>query len=190
MKTMALAFVLILVGPVTAIGQPQYFWETQHYYEWVAEPADWFTASADAQSRTLYGVNGHLATISYEGENAFVANAFETNSAYYAWIGASQALGSPEPNYGWGWVTGEAWAYLNWAPGEPNNYYIDQYGYEDGLAMVMVEDNEWPLGCWNDWSRAYHAPYIIEYDTPEPATLALLALGGLAVIGRRQQHNR
>lgn len=73
-------------------------------------------------------------------------------------------------------------------PRVPANYYYDgtlisTYGWDDDPVQLAGIDF---------WSPAESGPvYIDDVSlTPEPATLALLALGGLAVIRRRKQRVR
>jgi hypothetical protein len=93
---------------------------------------------------------------------------------------ATIRAGSPEPGGGWQWVTGEPWGFTNWNAGKPN----DLGGNEDCLTIYTkyAAANE-PPGTWNDVPGDYRYVFVIEYS-PEPATLLLLVLGGLAALRR------
>jgi hypothetical protein len=80
-------------------------------------------------------------------------------SAASLWIGGVQnhsAPGYSEPSGGWTWVTGEAWSFTDWAPGEPNNFCC---GGEDWLEL---QSNF----IWNDNynTNTNLAGYLVEYD--------------------------
>jgi hypothetical protein len=138
-----------------------------HYYQAVAVPGGitWYSAKAAAESST-YGVQGHLASITSAAENDFIASsfpsAFNPNGGLY-WVGGYQDLGASdywEPAGGWRWVTGEAWSYTNWSPGEPNDFS----GYQSENHLVL-----WGFygAFWNDLPGGNSQPgYVVEYDTP------------------------
>ncbi len=84
--------------------------------------------SWDAASDDAVKAGGHLVTITSAAEEAFVAALIGSvqnavNDAFGPWIGAYQPPGDggQEPDGGWGWVTGEPWAYTRWEDGEPND---------------------------------------------------------------------
>jgi len=92
-----------------------------YYYQISSGPIDFDTAKSVAESYTFQGVQGHLATIQDAQENDFLATTFGAR----AWLGAIQDVNSPtysEPSGGWTWITGEAFTFSNWAPGEPNDF--------------------------------------------------------------------
>jgi hypothetical protein len=94
---------------------------------------------------------GYLATVADGGENDFLRATFSGPSGTSPWIGGTDEVSEGS----WRWVTGEAWAYQNWAGGEPNNS-----GDEDFLHI-------YPSGQWNDCRDACGAlSYICERDTP------------------------
>jgi hypothetical protein len=137
-----------------------------HYYEAIAvsEGILWPAANASAESHTFNGVQGHLVTITSQQETDFIVANFPQavsgpGSNYY-WTGGFQQPGSPEPDGGWQWVTGESFVYTNWATGEPNNM-----GGEDYLLFWNPSGS----GKWNDGQGTIstQAGYIVEYEPPD-----------------------
>ena len=72
-------------------------------------------------------------------------------------MGALQSVGSPEPDGGWSWITGEPWDYTNWNAREPNN----ANGGEDKMQLNN-------FGKWNDVAEGGldRAGYIVEFEPP------------------------
>lgn len=82
--------------------------------------------------RKAISLGGHLATITSKEECDFIFRLVGHSKYWYQpkgwtitrlgpWIGGFQAEGAQEPNGGWHWVTGEPFAYTNWArKQEPN----------------------------------------------------------------------
>ncbi|MDQ6860316.1 MAG: hypothetical protein M3032_04065, partial [Verrucomicrobiota bacterium] len=109
------------------------------------------------------GFRGYLATVTSASENAFIQSQFGANfagsfSTSPTWFGAYQPAGSPEPAGGFGWLTGEAFAYTNWGPGEPNNNLVA--GNEN---VVEIRSD----GLWNDTSETRTGQgYVVEFDPP------------------------
>ncbi len=58
-----------------------------HYYELITSPLNYTEAHAAASRRTHNGLDGHLATITFQEEYTFVVAAFKNLS--FAWIGAT-----------------------------------------------------------------------------------------------------
>jgi len=143
-----------------------------HWYEAVHEPGgvDWHAAHAGAM-----GAGGHLATAASAGENAFCFGLVDAPQFWYAdgfnsnigpWLGGFQAPGSAEPAGGWGWVTGEAWGFTNWAAGEPSNS-----GNTENALHFFHNPAPARASTWNDLtdSLATVLGYLIEYEfTLEP----------------------
>lgn len=158
---------------------------TGHYYELVvSQNLSWTNSNAGAAARTFNGWNGHLATLTSQGENDFVITLIGVGPV---WIGGFQAPGSSEPAGGWGWTTGETWSYSNWGPGEPNNEG-GPFGNEDKLAFGSVT----PLySGWGDLpdngGYAVMRGFVVEYEpVPEPTIAISLAMGVALVVLRRK----
>lgn len=163
----------------TAIGN------NNHYYEFIAAPGmTWNDAKTAAEQRTLYGLQGYLATITSQEENDFVAKKTTGNG----WLGLADEGHDRE----WYWVTGpeagtkiaDQWArptksggyapvggtYNNWASGEPNNYPNNSDNGENCGHMYAGK------GDWNDykWNNSSIKGYIVEYGgMPNDPTINL-----------------
>jgi hypothetical protein len=186
------AGLLAILGGVQAAEAAPIRWSGNgHYYDAITgapNGINWYYASAAAQASTFMGVPGYLATLTSQEEDDFVASAFPTAAWEAYWLGGFQPTGSPEPDGGWQWVTGEAWAFTNWALGEPSNSdFGPTMPSEDGLQFYGLDPSR--DGKWNDLYRERDSVflghvngYVIEYPVPEPSQLCLLAAGGLALL--------
>ncbi len=166
-----------------AFGAPIYFGGTDHFYELVGQSGlNWGAADAAAQAKSHLGTNGYLATITSAAENTFITDNLLSAEPVLPgyWLGGLQPQGSAEPGGGWEWDTAETWSYTNWDPAEPNN---DNQG-EDRLEIWGAAAL---AGKWNDvfGGSTHLRGYIVEYPIPEPVTLGLLLLGGLAMLRSR-----
>ncbi|MBW8686961.1 Ig-like domain-containing protein [Chitinophaga rhizophila] len=151
-----------------------------HYYEYITTPMSWTAAKAAAEARTLYGLQGYLATITAQIENDFITSKLSSDG----WVGGTcnyqvvnDAVGSRVFNnqnsaYGaYYWVTGPEkgtpistglnnpvpvnGAYTKWNTGEPNNYQ----GTNE-LYMQLYSTNQ---GRWNDLPNTSNLGYVVEY---------------------------
>jgi hypothetical protein len=168
-----------------ALGAPALFGDNGHYYEYIPAAVTWDAANAAAQAQSFVGMAGHLATITSQAEQDFIVSVILPplpTGGSDPWLGGYQDLNDPayaEPAGAWKWITGEPWDYTSWIPTEPNNYN----GYEHHLHIR--DSGQYPdlYGLWNDRnSQAHELPYIVEYEVPEPTTLALLAMAAPAVV--------
>ena len=88
-------------------------------------------------------MGGYLVTVTSAAENNFLFNLWPSG-----WIGLTDEVSEGI----WRWVTGEAYSYTSWNPGEPNNA-----GNEDYIQFVGG-------GKWNDLPNNVSLPYVIEFD--------------------------
>ncbi len=150
----------------TALENGLFYTGTNHYYEFVSNPTiGWADSNISALNRTLYGLQGYLATINSSGENDFIA----TKLTGDGWIGASDSAVEGT----WRWVTGpeagtQFWTgasggsavggnYANWNDGEPNNV-------GGGVGEDYGEIYSSGGGQWNDLPNgAAPGGFVVEY---------------------------
>lgn len=165
------------------LAEFNYLESTQHYYEYVPALGITWTAARDAAAtRTFYGLQGYLATLTLPEE----ADLLGKQSSGAGWIGASDAAVEGV----WRWVTGpeagtQFWNggiagnttppfnYANWNNGEPNNSGDEDYAHINAPGTGFD-------GSWNDLSNTGAASgdyqpkgYLVEYggmpgDPPAP----------------------
>jgi hypothetical protein len=104
----------LVVGQISGLARP---WVGNgHYYEWVERPGTWEQAKAFAESQSLQGVAGHLATITSEAELRFVRENLPLKSG---WLGGSRTEAEEDLTKGWSWVTDEEWDLALWDSAQP-----------------------------------------------------------------------
>jgi hypothetical protein len=159
-----LAACLIAAVAATATADPVQWPANGHWYEAISPSPTltWEQASEAAQARTWMGMTGHLATITSQEEQDFIATLLGGDSYFVA---GYQDPTSSAPADNWHWQTAETWGYTNWSANEPNDYYGP--GAE---ACLEVYGN---TGKWNDVRCIEAKSYIVEYDglaSTEPTT--------------------
>jgi hypothetical protein len=128
-------------------------------YELVVVPGGIDFPGARQRARAM---GGHLATITSAAELATVWQVVDRPDAWLSrggnlhgpWLGGLQRR-ADRP---WRWITGEAWSFDNWAPGQPDNYL----GVEDRLHFFTAGPVRVPT--WNDAPGDFRAPgFVVEY---------------------------
>jgi len=152
--SLAAALIAGVIFSGSAWAAPKYNPDNGHFYDVINTPANWNDAKTDAESRTFFGLSGHLATITSQAEQDFLVQT--VNVPGRAIIGAYQTDKTAEPAGNWAWVTGETWSFTLWNGGEPNN----SGGGEDCAHL-------WPIAnrAWNDIPCTFvESNYVIEYE--------------------------
>lgn len=173
------AWIFCLLAAVTAFtcaqaGVVEY---GGHYYELVKTGGTWDEINALANARSYNGYSGHLATWNNEAEYSFI----KSNVGLDTWTIA--AVGAYNDNGTYSWVNGEGavnfsgWSTSPWSSGEPNSA---NYGTAMGGSGYSYR-----LGSYS--ATAGIGEFVVEYEAvPEPAGLALVAVGLVAVALRRR----
>lgn len=152
-----------------------------HYYEMVVDTSsshiNWEVANAGASSRSYLGLTGYLATLTSTAENSWVFANMLNGSDMSTWFGALRDSSVSD----WRWVTGEAWSYTNWYPGQPD--YVESPPYPD-FGLYYRGNSYWgdAADSWPDRPNSY----VVEYSAvviPEPMSAVLGVLGILPIIG-------
>ncbi|HTE32525.1 MAG TPA: lectin-like protein [Chryseolinea sp.] len=151
-----------------------------HFYKYVSGTYTWAVAKADAATKSFFGMQGYLTTITSSAENTFVMGL-----AGRGWLGASDEFSEINISTGtstfanqaasegkWYWVTGPergtlfsngstVVTYASWNSGEPNNS-----GSNENFA-----DNTASGGSWNDIINTNTISYLLEFGgvSTEPA---------------------
>ncbi|KAJ8402327.1 hypothetical protein AAFF_G00368160 [Aldrovandia affinis] len=110
---------------------------------------------ADAQFDCL-NQGGNLISITEPFEQGFIqAQVQQIPTGVSMWMGGHDSVAEG----GWEWSDGSPFRYINWAAGNPDDYYG-----EDCLSMLIN------TGFWNDDNCSYRRGYICKRrgNTPEP----------------------
>ncbi len=138
-----------------------------HYYEYLDQLVTWEEAHIIAESRSVQGNPGYLVTLTSQEENDFVYFSVLGGDAPAPygdpWIGGYQNSDHSDPALNWHWVTEEEFAWVNWTPGEPNDY-------DEQYAEMYLQFTPGGGGKWNDHHSLNPKPMIIEYSSDVVAT--------------------
>ncbi|MDD5674070.1 MAG: PEP-CTERM sorting domain-containing protein [Chitinivibrionales bacterium] len=191
----------VIVASACAIVKPelvaQSTWvdgSTTHYYD----VFEYFPAITGLDKQWITAetyVTGNypgwtLASITSQAEqnqiNALMNGANLTNpcGGEY-WIGAYQDANVPAPYLtGWHWVTGEAWDYTNWRKEERPGDLVEPSGDGRYIGTWSYLNDGW---VWNDEGNIDNIGGFISERivtaVPEPATLSLIGLSLLSLVG-------
>ncbi len=120
--------------PVSAGGN-------DHWYGLIQTILPWDTQRIFAESLSVEGVQGHLATIGSQAENQFILDNFLTNDLIQPDVPDEFYIGGQRLGGIWRWVTSEPFAYQNWNIGEPSG---------DGTGLAIWGATTGLQGLWND----------------------------------------
>jgi hypothetical protein len=135
-----------------SLSQSAFNTETGHYYEYVSTPLSWTSAKTAAAAKSLYGMQGYLATVTSQEENDFI----KAKLAADGWIGGTDAAAEGT----WLWATGpekdDVFSFTNWNDGEPNNS-------GSGEDYLQIYSSGTSSGRWNDLANTNILGYVVEY---------------------------
>lgn len=135
-----------------------------HVYMLYDEGWGWTWTQAKSYCSSL---GGHLATITSEEEQRIIEELLEEGSREYYWLGATDEMVEGD----WQWVTGEEFAYTNWADTQPDNYNTTEH--------YLVAYNDAAIrGLWNDVPERVGYGFICEIDGPEEFIITFDVNGG------------
>lgn len=168
-KTWLLSLTLLAAFALPGLAQAEAIqWEVNgHYYEYLEELVTWEEAHIIAENRTVNGNPGYLVTLSSADENDFVYHQILGGDAPAPWgdpwIGGYQNSDHSAPDLNWHWVTTEEFDWVNWAPGEPNDF-------DELYGEMYLQFTPGGGGMWNDHHSLNPKPMIIEYSNDVVAT--------------------
>lgn len=173
--------------------------ESGRFYEYVEASVTWEQALELASQKTLFGLQGYLATIPNARANEFITTKINADP----WVGGSddyrlinQALGEEryanqsESEGFWYWVSGPekgtmfynhrtttTLMYSNWASGEPNDF---------GSGEQFLQLYSYNQGRWNDLPASSRLAYVVAYggfdDDPEVSLMSTKTVNVLPVV--------
>jgi hypothetical protein len=165
---------LSLRGIIERATQP-----TPHAYDWKYNPATghWYALTSSVDTWTgceeeAVQQGGHLVTINDEAEQAWLIQPEVFGDTEFLWIGFYQPPGSPEPDGGWVWSSGEPVTYTGWDGPEPNNagFFDDEY--------CVLMNVRWDTGepHWVDYHGNLYYRGIIERTSSPSVKSSLPAM--------------
>ncbi len=156
-----LALLATVMVPQLASAEAVYWDGNGHYYEYLEPLVSWEEAHTIAEGRSVGGNPGYLVTLTSQEENDFVYNVVLGGDAPAPygdpWIGGYQDSDHSDPALNWHWVTEEEFDFVNWAPGEPNDFH-------HLYAEMYLQFSPGQGGMWNDHHSINPKPMIVEYS--------------------------
>jgi hypothetical protein len=118
----------------------------EHIYKIFTNASTWDSAKVQCEA-----IGGHLATITSAEEQGAIERYMKYLSfSARTWLGGNKIDGK------WCWITGEAFEFTKWEPGEPNN---------DGGHELYLEMNYSIFGKWNDVKIYRVLNILCEWET-------------------------
>ena len=133
-----------------------------HRYQVFDESMTWTEAKAYCEE-----LGGHLATVTSQEENDFIAGLIADGTKNLYWLGGYKESGQEDV---WRWVTGEAWNYANWDVGEPNDLgggesYVEMIRIADSSARTPEKWNDIKNNSSNGFYAVKNKGLVCEWDT-------------------------
>jgi len=171
---------MVWLTPASAAAQPVLFQGNGHYYEFVGTQMTWGDARTAAAARSLFGISGHLVTITTSAEDAFLSETFASGqAAFFSWIGGYE----PNDDGVWVWGAGPEngtqfaqgavatppFNYVNWGGIEPNDFAPGEDFAAMNLGALFAGV---PPGAWIDSPNPNPSDpirgFLVEYETATP----------------------
>lgn len=137
-----------------------------HLYDAIAADGgiNWTDARIAAEGISSGACQGYLASITSAAENEFILEEFGGGVPSIGgpgyWIGGFEDLGTADPAEGWTWVSGEAFDYADWAPGQPDGILT-----QDAIRFAGTTGGFSSTVKWEDAEGTATSPgYIVEFD--------------------------
>jgi hypothetical protein len=172
-----------------SVGSALNYSANGHYYQFISGSFTWQAAKAAAAAKTLYGMQGYLATVTSQGENDFIQQKLQADG----WIGASDDYSHINIAKGttyyanqtaaeghWFWVTGpekgtaisnttysQYFYYGSNAPVLAGPYMNWNGGepnnYANGENSGEIYSSGGSAGRWNDLDSSNTLGYVVEF---------------------------
>lgn len=138
---------------------------TSRYYRYIAASVSWGAAAVIAESKTLYGRAGYLATPMSEAENEVIRGLIAGVSGATIWLGAAETRDG-QGSRNWTWTVGPEAGALFWnkghlVPGMYANWDTGLPKSQSGsvLRRLVMKQN----GKWDHVNADEQHGYIVEY---------------------------
>lgn len=196
------AIVALSLSSLSAQASPTLNTVNDHYYEVInfsnVGRMDWNQAKTYAENSTFNGAHGYLSTLTSAAEDNFVWNLGVKGYFLGGYDNSTQDVDGNWTHNKWQWVTGEAFTYTHWLPGQPDNWQDwsdltpdneDYLTYGGGNTKRGWNDSNIDSSFYiNDIFGYSVKGFVVEYSPViiPPAAIPLpgaFALFGSAVLG-------